>query len=52
LDFLGIPWNLSTEISLFNGLRPTSRRFYFHVAHPLRKMANIPFGDGVDPLEL
>src|SRR5208337_3321869 len=28
LDFLGIPWILSTEMSLFNGLRAKPREFY------------------------
>ncbi len=32
LDFLGIPWILSSEMSLINGLRATSRRFFFHAA--------------------
>ena len=34
LDLFGIPWILSSEMSLFNGLRATWGRFYFRAALP------------------
>ncbi len=36
LVFLGFPWNLSTESSLFNGLRATSGDFYLQTPLSLR----------------
>jgi len=37
LDLLGIPWNLSSESCLFNGLRATSGEFFSRGALSLRK---------------
>src|SRR5208283_1055256 len=51
LDFLGIPWILSTETSLFNGLRATSRRFYSSCGSSPGKRPR-PVRDGIGPLAL
>src|SRR5208337_1872316 len=49
LDFLGIPWILSTETSLFNGLRASAGDL-FSSCGPFPFKAAAPCDDGVDPL--
>jgi hypothetical protein len=43
LDFLGFPWILSSEMSLFNGLRAAPEAFLFSLAPPFRN-ESLPSG--------
>jgi hypothetical protein len=47
LGFLGFSWNLSSETSVFKGLRPNPRKFFSRCAR-LPKAARFPLEKAVE----